>query len=81
MNESFAYKCCKLKRNGLIHGCFSGDGIVRIKHEESARLVKIFHMVKLQQLFPDFDFGDADDDNDIFLDVSQVANDSTQSSY
>ena len=80
MNEWIAYNYCKLKWNGLIHGCFSKDGIIRIKCEERARPVKIFHMDKLQ-LFPDFDFDDADEDDDIFLDASQVANDSTQSSY
>ena len=30
-----------------------------------ARPVKILHMDKLYQLFPDFDFGDADEDNGI----------------
>ena len=91
MNESIAYNCCNLKRNGLIHGCFSRDGIIKIKCEERARPVMIFHMDKLHQLFPDFfgdgdtdfdfDFGDADEDDDIFLDASQVANNSIQSSY
>ena len=59
----------------------SRDGVVRIKHEERAKLMKIFHMDKLHQLFPDFDFGDADEDDDNFLNASQVANDSTQFSY
>ena len=81
MNESIAYNYHKLKSNGLIHSCFSQDGFIRIKHEERARPVKILHMVKLQQFFPDFDFGDADEDHDIFLDNSRVANDSTQYSY
>ena len=36
---------------------------------------------RVHGLFPDFDFGDADDEDDIFLDVSQVVNDSLQSSY
>ena len=31
-------------------------------------------MDKLHQLFPDFDFGDANKDDDIFLDDSQVVN-------
>ena len=66
---------------GLIHGCFSRNGIIRIKYEERARPVKIFHMNKLYQLFLDFDFGYADEDDDIFLDASQVANESTKSSY
>ena len=81
MNELIAYNCHKLKHNGLIHGCFSRDGIIRINREERARPTKIFHMDKLHQLFPDFDFGDADEDDDTFLYASQVANDSTQSSY
>ena len=60
MNESIADNCCNLKHNRLIYGCFSRDGIIRIKREERARPVKIFHMDKLHQLFPDFDFGDVD---------------------
>ena len=60
MNESIADNCCKLKHNRLIYGCFSRDGIIRIKREERARPVKIFHMDKLHQLFPHFDFGDVD---------------------
>ena len=38
-------------------------------------------MDKLHKLFPGFDFGDGDEDDDIFLDASQAANDSIQSSY
>ena len=63
MNEWIAYNCHKLKRNGLINGCFSRNGIVRIKHEERVRQVKIFPMEKLHQLFPNFDFGDPDEDD------------------
>ena len=69
-----------LKCNGLIHGCFSRDGIIRMKHEERARPLKIFHMDKLHIFFPDFDFGNTDKDDDIFLDSSQAVNDSNQSS-
>ena len=81
MNESIAHNCRKLKCNGLIDGCFSRDGIVRIKHWEEDRPLKIFHKDKLHGLFPEFDFGYADDRDDIFLDASQVVNDSVQSSY
>ena len=81
MNESIACNFCKLKCNGLIHGYSSRNGVIRIKREERARPVKIFHMDKLHQLFPDFDFSDVDENDDIFLDTSQVTNDSTQSSY
>ena len=38
-------------------------------------------MDTLDQLFPDFDFGDANEYDNIFLDASKVANDSVQSSY
>ena len=81
MNESIASNCRKLKRNELIYGCFSKDGTVRIKREERARPVKVFHRYKLHQLLPDFDFGDTYEDDDIFLDASQAAKNSTQSSY
>ena len=77
---SIAYNSCKLKCNGLIHSCFSRDCIARMKCEETAKPVNIFHMEKLHQLFPDFEFGSADENDDIFLDASQVANDSTKSS-
>ena len=77
INEAYVYNCCKLKHNGLIHGCFTRDGIVRIKYEERARPAKIFHIDKLHQLFPDFDFGDADDDDDLFLDASHLRFEST----
>ena len=69
-----------LNCNGLIHGCFSRDGIIRMKHEERARPLKIFHMDKLHILFPNFDFGNTDEDDDTFLDSSQAVNDSNQSS-
>ena len=69
MNESTAYNYRKLKRSGLIHGCFSRDGIVRIKCREKDKPVKIFHMDKHHGLFPHFDFGDAEDEDDIFLDA------------
>ena len=81
MNESIAYNCRKLKHSGLIHGCFSRDGIFAIKYREKDRPVTIFHMDKLHGLFPDFEFRDADNEDDIFLDALQVVNDLAQSSY
>ena len=58
----------------------SRESIVRIKRREKDRPVKIFHMDKFYGLFPDFSFGDADDEDEVFLDPSQVINDSVQSS-
>ena len=43
--------------------------------------MKTFHMDKFHGFFPNFDVEDADDEDDVFLDVSQVVNDSVQSSY
>lgn len=43
--------------------------------------MKMFHIDKLNQLFPDFEFGDVDEDGDYFLDTSQVAYDLVQPSY
>ena len=83
MNESIAYNCRRLKCSGLIHGCFSRDDIVRIKCWEKDRPMKISHVDKLHGLFPDFNVGDADDKDDtfLFLDASQVVDDSVQSRY
>ena len=72
MNESVAYNCRKLKCDGLIHGCFSKDDIVRIKRHEKDSPVKIFYMDKLHELFPKFVFENEDDEDHIFLDASQV---------
>ena len=49
--------------------CFSRDSIVTIKRQEKDRPEKIFHMDNFNGLFPDFDFGDADGKDDIFLDA------------
>lgn len=57
------------------------DGIISIKWEETARPVKIFYTDKLCQIFPEIDFGDTVEDDNIFLDVSQAATGSVQSSY
>ena len=81
MNEWIVYNWHNLKCNGFIHDCFSRDVIIRIKYKDKASLVKLFHMDTLDQLFPDFDFGDANEYDNIFLDASKVANDSVQSSY
>ena len=44
MNKSITYNFHKLKCNGLICGCVSREGIIKMKHEERARSLKIFHM-------------------------------------
>ena len=67
MNENIAFNGRKLKRSGLVHACFTIDGIVRIKKSENSISLKVFHMKNLRELFPDFNF---DVDGDLFHDVS-----------
>ena len=70
MNENIAFNGRKLKRSGLVHACFTIDGIVRIKKSENSKPLKVFHIKNLRELFPDFNF---DVDEDLFHDPSQDA--------
>ena len=56
MNESIAFNCRKLKSN--IHTCYTREGIVHIKQEESSKPFKIFYISMLYELFPNFVFVD-----------------------
>ena len=78
MNESIAFNCKKLKRSGLIHACYSRNGNVYIKENETSRPFKVFHLGKLISLFPDH--FQNNDENDQY-NVSVDANSSLQSSY
>ena len=80
MNATIAYNCRKLKHSGLIHACYSRNGIVYIKENETSKPIKVFHLDKLISLFPDH-FPN-NDENDQYHDVSTIdANSSLQSSY
>ena len=68
MNENITFNGRKLKRRGLVHACFTIDGIVRIKKSENSKPLKVFHLKKLRELFPDFSF---DVHEDLFHDASQ----------
>ena len=70
MNENIAFNGRKLKRSGLVHACFTIDGIVRIKKSENSKPLKVCHMKNLRELFLDFNF---DVDEDLFHDASQDA--------
>ena len=70
MNENIAFNGRKLKWSGLVHACFTIDGIVRIKKSENSKPLKVFHMKNLRELFLDFNF---DLDEDLFHDASQDA--------
>ena len=53
MNENIAFSGRKLKQSGLVHACFTINGIVRIKKSENSKPLKVFHMKNLCELFPD----------------------------
>ena len=40
------------KHSGLIHACYSRNGIVYIKTNETSRIINVFHLGKLSSLFP-----------------------------
>ena len=70
VNENIAFNGRKLKWSGLVHACFTTDGIAPIKNSETSKSLKVFHMKNLRELFPDFN---SDVDEDLFHDASQDA--------
>ena len=51
MNEHIAFNGEKLKRSGLVHACFTIDGIVRVKKSENSKPLKVFYR-KLARIIP-----------------------------
>ena len=70
MNENIAFNARKLKHTGFVHVCFTIHGNVSIKKSENSKLLKVFHMKNLRELFRDFKFNV---DEDLFHDASQDA--------
>ena len=68
----------QLKRSGLIHPCYTNDGVVHIKKSEHGKAIKVHHTKSLFEQFPEFVFFD-DDECDLLVDAS--TNVSGQSSY
>ena len=62
MNENIAYNCRTLKRKGLIFACFTRDGIVHVKKSFLGKSFKIHHMNILHEMFPEFNFNNANRD-------------------
>ena len=69
-NENTAFNGRKLKWSGLVHACFTIDGIVCITKSENSKPLKVFNMKNLCELFPDFNF---EVDEDLFHDASKDA--------
>ena len=70
MNESLASQGRKLKRNNLVNAYFTRDGIVTIKISDLSKVIKVYHMNDLLDLFPYFDFDDDEPSHDASPDVS-----------
>ena len=70
MNKNIAFNGRKLEQSGLVHSCFTIDGIVRIKKSENSKPLKAFHMKNWRELFLDFNF---DVSENLFHDLSQDA--------
>ena len=69
-NESLAYCSRKLKRSGLIHSCYTKEGVVHIKKSEHAKAIKVHHINLLYEQFAEILFDD--DDRDFFVDARLI---------
>ena len=78
MNETISYNYIKLKCSGLIHACYSRNGIVYMKENETSSLIKVFDLVKLISLFPDH-FRNNDENDQYYVSID--ANSSLKLSY
>ena len=67
----------KLKRAGLINNTYTLNGTVHILQTIGERPIKVFHVSKLMELYPSFDF--SNNNGDILVDA--IGNTSVQSSY
>ena len=68
-NSKTAFHSRSLERNSLIDKCYTEDGVVHIvcPDLQNGKVIKVFHLNTLMDLFPNFDFGDdgrVDDHND-----------------
>ena len=76
-NNALAFYGCKLKHAGLINSTFTLNGIVHILRTAGERFIKVFHMSKLLELYPNFEF--SNNDGDVLVDA--LGDISVQSSY
>ena len=76
-NNTLAFYGCKLKRAGLINSTYTFDGTVHILRTVGERPIKVFHMRKLLEMYPNFEFSNNDGD----VSVDALGNASIQSIY
>ena len=55
-NKSLTLCGRKLKHSGLIHSCYTKDGVVHIKKSEHAKVIKVHHINSLYGQFSEFFF-------------------------
>ena len=58
VNSKLAFDCRKLKRDSEIEKCYTINGIVHIA--KNNKLMKIYHLKDLQELFPEYAFDNFD---------------------
>ena len=76
-NNTLIFYGRKLKRAGLINSSYTLNGTVHILQTVGERPIKVFHMSKLLDLYPNFEFYNNDGD----VSVDAVGDASIQSSY
>ena len=59
VNIKLASNCRTLKRDGEIEKCYTIKGVVHIV--KNNKLMKSYHLKDLQELFPEYVFGNTDD--------------------
>ena len=58
LNSKLVFNCRKLKRDSKIEKCYTINRIVRIAKDN--KLMKIYHLKDLQELFPEYVFDNSD---------------------
>ena len=76
-NNRLTFFVCKLKHAGLINSTYTLNGTVDILQTVGERPIKVFHMSKLLELYPNFEFYNNDGD----VSVDALGDASIRSSY
>ena len=61
-NNTLAFYGCKLKHAGLINITYTLNGTVHILQTVGERPIKVFHLSKLLELYPNFELSNNDGD-------------------
>ena len=75
--NTLAFYGCKLKHAGLVNSTYTLNSTVHILQTSGERPAKVFHISKLLELYPNFEF--SNNDGDVLVDA--LGHTSLQSSY